>query len=158
MTKNKLSIYIAVGIIIMFFAFVFLRNEEHVPTTVNSRNETGTENKIVENKVETNKIAIPVNLIEVSVKVIDKNFNVKVADGSTALEAMEKLANENKDFKFVGKNYGSMGIFIESINGIDGTNKKFWIYYVNNEKASVGVSKYVLRSGDIISWNLEDSY
>lgn len=158
MTKNKLSIYIAVGIIIMFFAFVFLRNEEHVPTTVNSRNETGTENKIVENKVETNKIAIPVNLIEVSVKVIDKNFSVKVADGSTALEAMEKLANENKDFKFVGKNYGSMGIFIESINGIDGTNKKFWIYYVNNEKASVGTSKYVLNSGDIISWKLEDSY
>lgn len=158
MTKNKLSIYIAVGIIIMFFAFVFLRNEEHVPTTVNSRNETGTENKIVENKVVTNKIATPVNLIEVSIKVIDKNFIVKVADGSTALEAMEKLANENKDFKFVGKNYGSMGIFIESINGIDGTNKKFWIYYVNNEKASVGVSKYVLRGGDIISWKLEDSY
>jgi hypothetical protein len=47
-----------------------------------------------------------------------------------------------------------MGIFIEEINGIRGDNK-YWIYSVNGIEASVGVSRFRLKSGDIISWELK---
>jgi len=67
------------------------------------------------------------------------------------------LRNEGKiDFK--EKTYVGMGKFIEEINGVKGNGNKYWIYYVNNKKAEVGVSNYKLKSGDVVSWKLEDSY
>ena len=48
-----------------------------------------------------------------------------------------------------------MGSFITEINGIKGLPGKYWIYYVNDKLASVGVSKYVLKEGDIINWKNE---
>jgi hypothetical protein len=48
-----------------------------------------------------------------------------------------------------------LGNFIDEINGIKGTKGRYWIYYINNKKASVGVSKYFVKNGDIIKWSQE---
>lgn len=34
---------------------------------------------------------------------------------------------------------------------------RYWLYYVNDEMASVGSAKYQLEEGDVIEWRLEDS-
>lgn len=36
-------------------------------------------------------------------------------------------------------------------------DNRYWIYYVNDEMASVGSAKYQLEEGDVIEWRLEDS-
>ena len=47
-----------------------------------------------------------------------------------------------------------MGKFIESINDLK-NGEKNWIYYVNGEKANIGVSNYKIKSGDVVSWKYE---
>lgn len=34
---------------------------------------------------------------------------------------------------------------------------RYWIYYINDEMASVGSAKFQLEEGDVIEWRLEDS-
>ena len=48
-----------------------------------------------------------------------------------------------------------MGSFVTGINNNKGSPGKYWIYYVNDKKASVGVSNYILKEGDIINWKQE---
>ena len=69
---------------------------------------------------------------------------------------MEKLKNEGK-ISFVEKNYIGMGKFIESINEIK-NGEQNWIYYVNGQKANIGISNYKINQGDIVSWKYEKIY
>lgn len=92
----------------------------------------------------------------VTLDVFDRTHRTKFIDGSTAYDAMVALSKkkENK-FSFHSKDYGDLGNFIDEINGVKGTPGKYWIYYINNKKATLGVSKYVLKAGDRISWKQE---
>jgi hypothetical protein len=63
--------------------------------------------------------------------------------------------NKENNFSFETKEYPSLGIFVEGINGINETPGKYWIYYVNGKEASIGISKYILKSGDVIFWKQE---
>ncbi|MHA1238349.1 MAG: DUF4430 domain-containing protein [Candidatus Odinarchaeia archaeon] len=54
----------------------------------------------------------------------------------------------------------SFGIYVESINGVeggwsDGTHTFYWIWYLNGEQASVGCDAYQLVYGDTIEWRYE---
>lgn len=65
------------------------------------------------------------------------------------------ILQKESDFSFKGKEYSSLGYFVEEINRNKGTPGKYWIYYVNGKEASVGISKYILKNGDIIKWSQE---
>lgn len=114
------------------------------------KGETNTEK---ESQITLKALSENVKNIQVTLNVLDKTYTVNIKDGATVYDAMNSIqdAKEN-NFSFKAKEYSSLGIFIEEINGIKGIPGKYWIYYVNNIEASVGVSKYVLKSGDIISW------
>ena len=69
---------------------------------------------------------------------------------------MQNLENDTASgFTFKYKEYPSMGIFVEEINGVRGSQGKYWIYYVNDKEAEVGISKNIVKDGDIISWKQE---
>ena len=86
----------------------------------------------------------------------DKSYSVKIENGSTVYDAMKKLGDDKKSgFTFHAKEYSSMGNFVDSINGVPGTPGKYWLYYLNGKKASLGVSKNKIKNGDIISWKQE---
>ena len=67
---------------------------------------------------------------------------------------MQQLQNEGKII-FKEKNYLGMGKFVEEINGVKSNGEKYWIYYVNNKKANIGISNYKINEGDIVSWKYE---
>lgn len=73
---------------------------------------------------------------------------------TTVYDFMNQLRSEGK-INFIEKNYTGMGKFIISLNGVKGNGKENWIYYVNGEKAQVGVSNYKINPGDIVSWKYE---
>jgi hypothetical protein len=50
--------------------------------------------------------------------------------------------------------YGSMGKFVTSIDGVTADNKHFWEFYVNGKSSNVGASAYKLQPGDVIEWKL----
>ena len=68
---------------------------------------------------------------------------------------MDKLQAES-DFRYSGKNYSSLGFFVEEVNGVKNTNK-YWVYYLNGVSAKAGISTQKINSGDNIKWSYENS-
>lgn len=84
------------------------------------------------------------------------SLSIPKAD-STLFEILKK-ADEDKKISFGYKDYGgSLGVFIQSINGVEGSGEKYWQYWVNNTYAQVGVSSYRVNPGDIIMFKLAKS-
>ena len=85
-----------------------------------------------------------------------QEHEVWLPEGATAYDLMTIVA-ENSEFEFRGKNFWGMGFFVEEINGIaqNPKGKMYWIYYINGEKALVGVSQYVIQTNDVIEWKYE---
>ncbi|HAS80940.1 MAG: hypothetical protein UR25_C0001G0040 [Candidatus Nomurabacteria bacterium GW2011_GWE1_32_28] len=96
-------------------------------------------------KIIINKAVLEVNGIKYETEI---NQEVNIYD------FMVKLKEEGK-INFKDKTYSGIGKFIEEINGIKSSNEKYWLYYVNNKKADIGISDYKIKPGDIISWKLE---
>jgi len=100
-------------------------------------------------------------LSKVELNVLNNTYKINVGDGATVYDVMNIIqdSEENKEnknnFSFASKEYPGLGIFIDEINGIKGVPGKYWIYYINDKEASVGISKYILKDGDIISWKQE---
>ncbi len=86
----------------------------------------------------------------------NKRLETTIPEKENIYDFMVKLKEEGKiDFK--DKTYSGMGKLIEEINGIKNNGEKNWIYYVNNQKANIGVSNYQIKSGDVVSWKYEKS-
>lgn len=102
--------------------------------------------------------ALSVNNVKASLVVLDKKYETEIKEGSTVLDIMQKIQEENTrnnlfDFKYT--EHTGLGIFINEINGLKGGEGGYWIYYVNEKEVSVGVSNYKINNGDIISWKYE---
>jgi hypothetical protein len=96
--------------------------------------------------------------ISVTFKIRKNTYTISVPKDSTVLEAMMLLDKDTKqNFSFKSSTYSSMGQFVTEINSIKSTNEYFWVYYVNDTQANLGVSNYKIKSGDTIQWKLEDS-
>lgn len=51
--------------------------------------------------------------------------------------------------------YGTAGLFVQSINGIEGDNTAYWAFYVNGDYAKLGASQTKLQKGDTIKFVYE---
>ena len=101
--------------------------------------------------IEINKI--PEATIKVTIIVGDKSYDTDILNNSNIYDLMMLMSNsKNSDFTFHAKEYRGMGYFVDMINDVYGSPGAYWIYYINNEKASVGISQYTLKDGDIIRW------
>jgi len=96
--------------------------------------------------------------VTASLVVDDYEFSTDLKIGSTALDLMKK-ASEETDFVYGGQEYEGMGFFVSSINGVEGDTETntYWIYYINDESAMVGISQYELLNNDVIEWKYEES-
>ena len=119
--------------------------------------------ELVESQVSTQIAALPLsereviaNTIKVSLIVFDKNYELEIKENSSVFEVMKKLQDlKENEFSFKYKEYPGMGVFVYEINGMKGKRGAYWIYYVNDKEASVGVSSYTLSEGDSILWKQE---
>jgi 2-keto-4-pentenoate hydratase/2-oxohepta-3-ene-1,7-dioic acid hydratase in catechol pathway len=123
------------------------------------------ESDVSGNKLNT-KTYVPINIkevveisdtnkVDIRIIVDGKNYDAHVTEGQSVYQAMIALSSVDKEFVFTAKDYSGMGMFIDSINGVYGSAGKYWIYYINDKKASIGVSKNFLKSGDVIRWERE---
>jgi KaiC/GvpD/RAD55 family RecA-like ATPase len=88
----------------------------------------------------------------------NQSYPINIEAGNTAYDLM-KHAEAAGYIRFSTNDYGGdLGRLVEEINGIRNSarDKKYWIYYINGKKATVGISNYQPQSGDIISWQYED--
>lgn len=92
----------------------------------------------------------------VIVNVLNQKYTTTINNNNSVYEVMENLQkNKENNFSFNYKEYPTLGIFIDEINKTRGENGKYWIYFVNEKEASVGVSKYIIKDGDVIKWELK---
>ena len=135
MFKNKKYIYIGIILLSMIGGFLYLNKEKQI------------------------QMSIPVDknykFIKVSLQVEDKNYITSIVENGTVFDAMEQIKKENKEFDFKYTKHAGLGVFVDEIDGIKGERDAYWIYYVNNKKAGIGVSHYILKDGDIINWKQE---
>jgi len=133
--KNKKFFYPIILFIIVFSCFfLFYKGSTII------RSYLITENHVSENN---KKIITELNIL-------GKSYSTETEEGVSVYDVMKSV--EDHSFSFKATNYPGLGYFIEEINGIKGSPGKYWFYYVNGKEANVGVSKYFIKSGDIISW------
>ncbi|MDD2757923.1 MAG: DUF4430 domain-containing protein [Patescibacteria group bacterium] len=96
--------------------------------------------------------------INASMEINGNIETMNVKEGTTAFQLMQALKEEAK-LSYSGKDYPDMGFFVEEINGEknDSTKNMYWLYYVNDQPATEGISQYVLKDGDKITWKYEAS-
>jgi hypothetical protein len=163
--KNKKR-YIILGLIflIVFISLIFVSKKEKLITNTypidekNIEENTPAKNEIpVKEKTDNIFSTVSkdeiINKITVSLEILDKKYLVKVNDGATVYEVM-KIARD-QGFYFNGKEHLGLGFFVEEINGVRGNGGKYWMYYVNDKEAELGISRYIIKKGDIISWKLK---
>lgn len=93
--------------------------------------------------------------INVAIIISGVKYEAAIKPGSSVYDLMNLLKAENK-INFSGKDYASLGFFVEEINGLKNNPAgENWIYYVNGQPAQVGVSYYKLKAGDTIEWRYE---
>jgi len=81
--------------------------------------------------------------------------NCNVATGSSAWECVKQaLGVQNIQFKDFG---GSLGVFISGLYGVSpdfGACSCFWEFAVNGAASDSGVSSYIVRNGDSLSFRI----
>jgi hypothetical protein len=142
MTKRQNNILVVLFILISFLiGLSFCLNLLKIRNAV-----TGENNKSEINKENT-----------VTLTVFDKTYKISIKEDGTVYDVMNILQNDKENnFSFVSKEYSGLGIFIDEINGIKGVAGKYWVYSVNGEKASISVSKYILKNGDNVLWEQKE--
>ncbi len=95
--------------------------------------------------------------IQSILKVSDVEYKVSLSQGSSAYDLME--AAKTQGLNFQERQFAGLGVFIDEINGVKSSQKdgKYWIYYINGQKAQVGISSYIIKPNDVISWKYEKS-
>ena len=86
-----------------------------------------------------------------------KSYSAFAPTDSTALDIMRTLASTS-DFTFAGRDYPSLGFFVDSINGKKAENGHSWILYVNGKLSGTGASQTILDAGNTLEWRYEKNY
>src|SRR3989344_4494765 len=100
---------------------------------------------------------IPTPAPNVTFSVAGSSYTAFAPAGSTVIDAMKILASTT-GFSFNGKDYPSLGFFVDSINGKKAGSGYNWILYVNGKLSGTGASQTTLKAGDAIEWRYEASY
>jgi hypothetical protein len=138
MRKNRKLIILFLILIIISVGLLSLKNKSN-NTSFQIRKTTETQN--------TNNTSLA------TLEVQDKKYQQEIEKEDSVYDLMEKIKNNpDNNFTFKVKNYPALGYFVDEINGVRGKPGAYWIYYVNDKEASVGISNYIIKSGDIIRW------
>ena len=115
----------------------------------------GIEDRVIEDRTGQNVLP---QTIQASLLIGNSSYQVSLTKGASAYDLMKTVALAHSDFMFQGKDFGKgMGFFVSEINGIKESPKDgmYWIYYINNKEARVGVSTYIIKPNDVITWKYE---
>ena len=89
----------------------------------------------------------------------DRRYESDISQNTSVYDFMIKL-QDTQDFQFSGRDFFGVGFFVEEINHVseNAQERIYWIFYVNDQKAKVGISSYIIKPNDIITWKYEKAY
>ena len=85
---------------------------------------------------------------------IDK-YQIEISQDSTVFSLLETLSQREK-FELNSTFCKEMGVFVETIGGVkNGTEGKYWQYFINDKLGEVAADKKTIKEGDKIEWRFE---
>lgn len=139
---NKTRIILAaliVAIICVAAGVAYYLQTEQAPTTT-----TGT---------ETTEIAVTL-----TVQGVYDDKEIATPNGISVVDLLEFINRSDESLLLSTKEYSGLGILVESMGELkNGTDNKYWQYFVNNEMPQVGADQYELKDGDDIEWRFTES-
>lgn len=129
----------------------------------NSESASTTSSQTLQNIPSHSQIYKYQETIATSTKENNSTFTLSMGDkrqifsftkGITLYDAFKELQSKG-EISFEGKNYPGLGFFVTRIGDLKSGDGKNLMYDINGKEASVGVSAYVLKEGDIIEWKLK---
>ena len=162
MMKNKKKLYPGISIAIVFCIAVilfYINNKEKREVAKNILPVSlipSLETKDVEKNVQRIKTveSSEENTLSATVLAGESIVKLPFIIGASFYDALMQAKNEGQ-ITFSGKNYLGLGFFVTDIGSLHSGSGKNLLYYINGKQASVGVSSYLLKDGDIIEWKLE---
>lgn len=168
MNKHNKKLYTVLLILIIFlfsafWAISYFQKKENAITTPSKSNAVNPpllsqggigsgnslEPKTIPKNTETQK-----NKESITILAGDTTAHLLVAPNTLFYNALVEGKNADK-ITFSGKNYPGLGFFVTEIGTLRAGDGKNLLYYINGKEATVGVSSYTLKDGDIIEWKLE---
>jgi len=123
--------------------------------TQNNSNTTA-----LQNSPQPGQTALATTTVKINTTIIAGNhtYPLAVSPSTTVYKAMQLLQIDSRQpFSFSTKEYPGMGYFVDEINNIKNNNQmnEYWIYYINGQSAQMGISNYIIKNNDIITWKYE---
>ena len=82
-------------------------------------------------------------------------YQIEISQDSTVFSLLETLSQREK-FEVGSTFYKEMGVFVETVDGVkNGTEGKYWQYFVNDKLGEVAADKKTIKEGDKIEWRFE---
>lgn len=84
-----------------------------------------------------------------------QNYEIVLATSTTVFSALQDLSQQEK-FTVTYKVYPEMGVLVQGINGVvNGTDDKYWQYWVDGILGEVAANKKLLKAGDKVEWKFD---
>jgi len=85
------------------------------------------------------------------------SYQMILSENSTVFSLLEELANR-ENFKIEFTVYEGMGVLVEDIDEVrNGTDNKYWQYWVNEKLPMVAADKKEIKEGDKVEWKFVPS-
>ena len=82
-------------------------------------------------------------------------YQIEISQDSTVFSLLETLSQREK-FEVSSTFYEGMGVFVETIDLVEnGTEGKYWQYFINDKLGDVAADKKTIKEGDKIEWRFE---
>ena len=146
--RKILSITIFVAILL---ALLFLSTRYSLEKEIQSSIEIERKSKLLLEEIIEKRVFYTINKGEDQVL----KYNATFYPGATVFSLLDELS-QSKDFEISFKIYPEMGVFVESIdNAVNGTNGKYWQYWMNGELPMVAADKMQIQEEDRVEWKFE---
>lgn len=155
MKKTSLIIIsIALAAVVCLYVYVTpsILSSQGIPVSSAIATNTGQQ----ENGAASTAPIVP-SSVNVTLAAGTTTYTAHVDSSRTVIELMRSLASTS-GFAFTGKEYPSLGYFIESINGKKNGDGTYWILYINGKSSDLGASNATIHAGDTVEWRFEKSY
>ncbi len=97
-------------------------------------------------------VSIRIVMVQPGENLLLKDENVEILAGTTVFEVLDRIAQ-------VGyREYPGLGKFVISIDNIEQTEDKWWLYQVNGVHPNIAADRYVVADGDNILWEFTSEW
>jgi len=148
---NYKNISLVVGFVALLLALLFLSSQYSFKRDIKEASEIQKVSQELLQNITQKQIFYVIN----KGKGEALKFKIIPSGESTVFSLLQELSKK-KNFEISYKIYPNMGVFIESIAGFrNGTDGKYWQYWVNGKLPMVSADKMKIQTGDTIEWKFE---